>query len=170
MLSYIAIGSNLGDKFENCRRAVTALAREETNRIVRCSSFYRTEPVGRKDQDWFLNGVLAVETSLRPRTLLEFLLGVEKELGRERRERWGPRLIDLDILFYGAEVINERALEIPHPRIPERRFVLVPLNEIAPGLVHPLLRRTVGEMLSNLKEGDRVLPLPEEESRSLCFA
>jgi 2-amino-4-hydroxy-6-hydroxymethyldihydropteridine diphosphokinase len=170
MLSYIALGSNLGNKFESCRRAIAAVRASEKTRILRCSSFYRTEPVGKKDQDWFLNGVMAVETLLRPRELLDFLLAVEEGLGRERRERWGPRVIDLDILFYGGEVIQETGLKIPHPRLQDRRFVLVPLHEIAPDLVHPVLRRTVTELLSTLQEGDQVLPVPEEESRKLCSA
>ncbi len=170
MLSYIAIGSNLGNTFENCRRAIAAITAEEKNRLVRCSSFYKTEPVGKKDQDWFLNGVLAVETALLPRELLDFLLAIEGALGRERRERWGPRVIDLDILFYGKQVISEPGLEIPHPRVQERRFVLVPLHEIAPGLIHPRLRKTVADILANLKEGGQVLPLSQEESRSLCSA
>jgi 2-amino-4-hydroxy-6-hydroxymethyldihydropteridine diphosphokinase len=170
MLSYIGIGSNLGDKLENCRRAISAVAAEEKNRIVRCSSFYKTEPVGKKDQDWFVNAALAVETSLLPRELLDLLLAVETDLGRERRERWGPRVIDLDILFYGDRVVHEPGLEIPHPRVQDRRFVLVPMQEIAPDLVHPLLRRSVAELLSSLNEGDRVLPLGGEERRNPCSA
>jgi 2-amino-4-hydroxy-6-hydroxymethyldihydropteridine diphosphokinase len=169
MLAYIGIGSNLGDKLGNCRRAIEAIQSDERNQIVKCSPFYHTEPVGEKEQDWFFNGVVAVETSLGPRELLDFLLAVEGRMGRMRGERWGPRVIDLDILFFGPEVIRERGLEIPHPRLHARRFVLVPLQDIAPHFAHPLLGKTISQILAELKEEGKVLPLPEAGER-LCSA
>ena len=117
--------------------------------------------MGKKDQDWFINGVVAAETSLRPREFLDFLLDIERQMGRERGERWGPRVIDLDILFYGAKVLNEGGLQIPHPRLHERRFVLIPLRDIAPDLEHPLLNKTVSEILSELPVEEKVVPLSE---------
>jgi 2-amino-4-hydroxy-6-hydroxymethyldihydropteridine diphosphokinase len=166
MLSYIAIGSNQGDPLENCRRAIEGMTSDGRNRLVRCSSFYCTEPVGRKDQEWFVNAVALVETSLSPRQLLAFLLSVEEKMGRIRKERWGPRVIDLDILFYEGEVIEEEGLQIPHPRLHERRFVLVPLREIAPDWKHPGLEKTVSQILAELKGGEKVLPLQEGSTKT----
>jgi 2-amino-4-hydroxy-6-hydroxymethyldihydropteridine diphosphokinase len=165
MLVFIGVGSNLGDKVGNCRRAIEALLADARNRIVQCSPLYQTEPVGKKEQDWFINGAFAMETSMEPAELLEFLLGVEKMMGRERRERWGPRVIDLDILIFGQQVINKEALEIPHPRLHERRFVLVPLRDIAPDLRHPLLGKTISQILEELPGGEKVFPLPQESQK-----
>ena len=167
MLVFIGVGSNLGDKVGNCRRAVEVILADGRNRIVQCSPLYQTEPVGKKEQDWFINGVFAMETSMEPAELLEFLLGVEKMMGRVRTERWGPRVIDLDILLFGQEVINEEALRIPHPRLHERRFVLVPLRDIAPDLMHPLLGKTISQILAELPGEEKVFPLPQE-SQKLC--
>jgi len=163
MLAYIGIGSNLGEKVENCRRAIEAIGSDARNRVVGCSRLFRTEPVGKKDQEWFINGVAAVETAMSPRELLEFLLSVEKKMGRNRIERWGPRIIDLDILFFGDRVLNEKGLQIPHPRLHERRFVMVPLKDIAPDLVHPIFQRTVSQILGELNATDEVSPVPEEK-------
>jgi len=164
LLAYIGIGSNLGDKLENCRRAMEAIGADARNRLIRRSRFYRTEPVGKKDQEWFINAVVAVETTMRPRELMEFLLSVEKGMGRIRQERWGPRIIDLDILFYGDRVLDEEGLQIPHPRLHERRFVLAPLKDMAPGLLHPVFRRTVAEILEELDAAEKVFPVPETGS------
>ena len=165
MLVFIGIGSNLGDKAGNCRRAVEVILADGRNRIGKCSPLYQTEPVGKKEQDWFINGVCAMETSMEPAEVLEFLLNVEKMMGRVRRERWGPRVIDLDILFFGQEVINQEALQIPHPRLHERRFVLAPLNDIAPDLRHPLLGKTISQILSELPGEERVFLLPQESQK-----
>jgi 2-amino-4-hydroxy-6-hydroxymethyldihydropteridine diphosphokinase len=167
MLVYIGVGSNLGNKVGNCLRAIEAVLADGRNRIVQCSPLYQTEPVGKKEQGWFINGVFAMETSMGPADLLEFLLGVEKMMGRVRTERWGPRLIDLDILIFGQKVINEGVLQIPHPRLHERRFVLVPLRDIAPDLMHPLLGKTISQILADLPGEEKVLRLPQE-SQKLC--
>lgn len=166
MLTYIGIGSNQGDPVENCRRAIEGIVSDERNRLVRRSSFYRTEPMGRKDQNWFVNGVALVETSLGPGEMLEFLLSLEKEIGRVRRERWGPRVIDLDILFYGEKVIDEENLQVPHPRLHERKFVLIPLKEIAPDLKHPCLGKTISQILSALEGEEKVFPLQEGNTKT----
>ena len=165
MLVFIGVGSNLGDKVGNCRRAVEVILADGRNRIVQCSPFYQTEPVGKKEQDWFINGVCAMETTMEPAELLESLLGVEKMMGRVRRERWGPRVIDLDILLFGQEVINQEGLQIPHPRLHERRFVLVPLRDIAPDLMHPLLGKRISQILAELPGEEKVFPLPQESQK-----
>jgi 2-amino-4-hydroxy-6-hydroxymethyldihydropteridine diphosphokinase len=168
MVVYVGIGSNLGDKLDNCRRAIEAVGSDTRNRLLKCSPFYHTEPVGGKKQDWFVNAVLSVETPLGPREFMDFLLGIEKTMGRVRGERWGPRVIDLDILFFGQKVIREGELEIPHPRLQERRFVLVPLQDIAPHLEHPLLGKTISQILAELKQEEKVLAVPEA-GQKLCL-
>jgi 2-amino-4-hydroxy-6-hydroxymethyldihydropteridine diphosphokinase len=167
MLAYIGIGSNLGDKQGNCRRAIETLGSDPRNRLVRCSPLYCTEPVGKTDQDWFVNGVVSLETSMGPRELLEFLLSVEKKMGRIREEKWGPRTIDLDILFYQDQTLHDNDLHIPHPSLHERRFVLIPLKDVAADLVHPELGKTVSSMLAELDTEERVTPL-EEGSEKAC--
>ena len=141
---YVGLGANLGDREATIRAAVVALPG-----VVSVSSLRETDPVGKTDQPKFLNGVAALDTSLSPRELLDLLLSIERELGRERRERWGPRVIDLDLLLYGDEIVDEPGLNVPHPRLHERRFVLEPLAEIAPGLVIPG-RGRVEELLAEL--------------------
>jgi len=163
MLAYIGFGSNVGDGIRNCRRAIEAVGSDSRIRLVQRSPLYRTEPVGKRDQDWFINGVAAVETPMTPGELLGFLLSIEDRMGRIRKEKWGPRIIDLDILFYGDMVLDEYNLQIPHPRLQERRFVLVPLNDIAPDLIHPVFRQTVSQLLSGLKSEELVLPALEDE-------
>jgi len=144
---YLSLGSNLGDRAANLERAVEALA-EIGVRVLRRSSIYETEPVDVLAQPWFLNCVVEAETSLGPRQLLEGLQAIERKLGSKKLVPRGPRIIDLDILFYEAAVIHEAGMEIPHPRLAERRFVLVPLAEMAPEFLHPGLRKTAAELLA----------------------
>jgi 2-amino-4-hydroxy-6-hydroxymethyldihydropteridine diphosphokinase len=156
----VALGSNLGDRLDNLRRAIEAIARE--TKLTDYSSVYETEPMYQEDQGPFLNCVIALETNMSPRTLMGLLKAVEEEIGRERTgPRYGPRTIDLDILFFGDEVISEPFLEIPHPRIAERAFVLVPLKEIRPTLVDPASKATVTEMLDLLTTDKGVVKKPE---------
>ncbi|MBI2877917.1 MAG: 2-amino-4-hydroxy-6-hydroxymethyldihydropteridine diphosphokinase [Candidatus Tectomicrobia bacterium] len=158
--SYIGIGANLGEPLCNCRRAVQLLAQEEGLEVVQRSSLYKTEPIGYTNQPWFINGVVALEGSLSPRELLRRLQAIERLLGRERETRWGPRTIDLDLLSYEDWILQEEGLVIPHPRIAERRFVLVPLAEIVPDWRHPQSQRTIQELLQTAG-GGQVIRIPD---------
>jgi 2-amino-4-hydroxy-6-hydroxymethyldihydropteridine diphosphokinase len=142
--AYVGLGSNLGDREATIRGAVEALPG-----VVAVSTLRETDPVGVTEQPAFLNGAVVLETDLSARELLELLLSVERSLGRERRERWGPRTIDLDLLLYGDEAIDEPGLTVPHPRLHERRFVLEPLAELDPELAVPG-RGPVKELLAGL--------------------
>ncbi len=136
-LAYVGLGANLGEREETLRRAIELLDETDTVRVDAVSELRETDPVGVLDQPRFLNGAVAVETELTARELLDCLLAVESRLGRVRSERWGPRTVDLDLLVYGDEVVDEPGLRVPHPRLAERRFALEPLAELAPELVVP---------------------------------
>jgi 2-amino-4-hydroxy-6-hydroxymethyldihydropteridine diphosphokinase len=135
--AFVGIGSNLGDREGNFRQAVELLSAEDGIDVVAVSEIRETDPVGPVEQGPFLNGAVRIETDLAPRELLDRLLAVEERLGRVRRERWGPRPIDLDLLLYGDDVVDEPGLTVPHPRLHERRFALEPLSDLAPSLEIP---------------------------------
>ncbi|MDA4115801.1 MAG: 2-amino-4-hydroxy-6-hydroxymethyldihydropteridine diphosphokinase [Thaumarchaeota archaeon] len=156
----MALGSNLGDREGNLRRAIMAIGAR--TRLVAASSVYETEPMYREDQGWFLNCVVVVETDLDPHALLRWLKETEAELGRDpRAARNAPRVIDMDILFYGEVVISGPSLQLPHPGIAERAFVLVPLEEVRPSLVHPVLGKSVAELLDGLQTRKGVVRRPD---------
>lgn len=155
--AFIGIGSNLGDRKENVRKAIHML--QESARVLAVSSMYESEPLYYENQGWFINCVAKIETGLSPRGLLRRLKGIERSLGRKKGVRYGPRVIDLDILFYGDRILAEDDLAIPHPRIQERRFVLAPLAEIEPNLLHPALRRTASQLLEGLHLEGRAVRL-----------
>lgn len=154
----IALGSNVGDRETNLRKAIGLLG--EKTKLKEVSSVYETEPMYYERQDWFLNCVVAVDTDLKPESLLRELKAIEEKVGRRPGVRYGPRVVDLDILFYDDEVVSAPGLEIPHPRIAERAFVLAPLAELRPALVHPVHRKTVSQMNRELKEDKRVVRKP----------
>jgi 2-amino-4-hydroxy-6-hydroxymethyldihydropteridine diphosphokinase len=155
-VALIGIGSNLGDKIRNCEAAIDWLEGIDQNRVLKRSSFYKTEPVGYAEQDWFVNCVIKVETAFGPAELLRSLKRGEKALGRRKTFGWGPRVIDLDILLFNGESFTGAELEIPHRRLHERAFVLVPLCEIDPEAVHPGLKKTASELLEDLGEFEGV--------------
>ena len=142
----------------NLLRAVAEIGKIRGCRVTGVSPFYETSPVGVIDQPSFYNGVLRLATELSPRELLERLLHIEEEVfGRKRTVHWGPRTMDLDLLLYGSAIIGEEGLIVPHPRMAERRFVLQPLSDLAPGLTHPVLGQTVVELLRTLRSDERVV-------------
>jgi len=145
---YIGVGSNLGEPVRMCCEAAKRSAGIEEVEFMKSSSLYRTEPVGYHDQEWFVNAVFHLQTGLDPSGLMRSLQAVERDMGKQVEFRWGPRIIDLDILLYGDEVIDVPGLQVPHPRMHERRFVLEPMVEIAPGLLHPVLKKSMVELLS----------------------
>ncbi len=150
---FISVGANLGDKLANCRYGIACLA--DLSEVSDCvtSPFYRTSPVDYLDQDWFVNGALRITTTLAPLELLDHIAVIQKQAGRDGDKiRFGPRMLDLDIIFYGAQVVRTPRLEIPHPRMHKRRFVLQPICDIDPAFVHPVLGRRVHELLDQLDD------------------
>ena len=145
---YIALGTNLGERLTNLRAALESMPPDV--KVVAESHIYETPPWGYEDQPAFLNMVVKAETGLEPEPLLKYLKQLEAELGREQNFRWGPRLIDLDILFYDDLVIESPPLVIPHPRLHERAFVLVPLSNVAPDLVHPVFHQKISALLTEI--------------------
>jgi 2-amino-4-hydroxy-6-hydroxymethyldihydropteridine diphosphokinase len=155
-IAYIGIGSNLGDKLDHCEKAISEILKTDRHKLLAKSSFYRTQPIGYTSQDRFVNGVIKIETDLEAHELLRTLKTIESQLGRTETFRWGPRTIDLDILFFDDVEIRTEALQIPHPLIQDRQFVLMPLAEIDRSLIHPVLKKTIQELLNNLKGGQGV--------------
>lgn len=157
---YIGVGSNLGDKIKNCLGAVVRIDEISGCRVTAQSGFYRTQPVGVKGQAWYVNGVIVLSADIPAQDLLKSLLAIEIDMGRERKRKWDSRIIDLDILLFGEEVISEKGLQVPHPLMHLRRFVLAPMVSLAPDLVHPVLGKSMTELLADApKKNQSVVPM-----------
>jgi 2-amino-4-hydroxy-6-hydroxymethyldihydropteridine diphosphokinase len=157
---YLLLGANLGDRVATLARA-TDLIGQRIGTVLQASGLYETAPWGVTDQPAFLNQVLAVETGLVPETVLLVTQEIEEELGRVRHEKWGARVIDIDMLYYDDQIIRSATLTVPHPFLHERRFTLVPLAEIAPDFVHPVLQKTTHDLLATCTDDSDVVALPD---------
>jgi 2-amino-4-hydroxy-6-hydroxymethyldihydropteridine diphosphokinase len=159
--AYIGIGSNLGDRRANALEASRRVGELPTTRVVRASSLYESEPLG-DAKTWFVNSVIEVETDLAAEVMLKKLKAIEEEMGRKRvkGKRWGSRIIDLDILLWDQDVIQKRTLKVPHPEMHKRRFVLMPLAELAPHVIHPQIGSSVSALLATVPDKKRVTLLP----------
>lgn len=155
-IAYIGIGSNIGDRVLQCEKAISEILKEDRHRLLAKSSLFKTKPIGYTSQDCFVNGVIKIETDLEPIDLLRTLKTIESRLGRKETFRWGPRTIDLDILFFDEIEVRLDEMKIPHPHLHERQFVLIPLAEIEPELIHPVLKKNIREILKGLKEDQGV--------------
>jgi 2-amino-4-hydroxy-6-hydroxymethyldihydropteridine diphosphokinase len=155
-IAYIGIGSNLGDKLHHCEKAISEILKIDHHKLLAKSSLFKTQPIGCTSQDWFVNGVIKIETDLDALELFRTLKALESQLGRTETFRWGPRIIDLDILFFDDVEIHTEELQIPHPQIQNRQFVLIPLIEIDRNFIHPVLKTTIQELLNNFKEDQGV--------------
>jgi len=158
---YIGIGSNLGDRRANTNEAIDRITKIPDTRVMRASSLYESEPLGNA-KTWFVNSVIEIETELGAEPLLKRLKAIEDAMGRKRvkGKRWGSRIIDLDILLSENEVVDKRNLRVPHPEMHKRRFVLMPLAELAPHVVHPGLGQSVSALLATVKDEKRVMLMP----------
>jgi 2-amino-4-hydroxy-6-hydroxymethyldihydropteridine diphosphokinase len=158
--AFLSVGSNLGDPLRNCRQGIAALCADSRVELLAQSQFYRTQPVDFLEQDWFVNAALQLRTVLAPLDLLALIQSIQRLMGRKSDAvRFGPRILDLDIIFYDDLVLDTPHLVVPHPRMHKRRFVLQPICDIDPGVVHPLLGRTMQELLQQLPiEGQEMVP------------
>jgi 2-amino-4-hydroxy-6-hydroxymethyldihydropteridine diphosphokinase len=161
---FVSVGSNLGGKLDNCLSGIAALTESGESSLAGVSRFYRTSPVDYADQDWFVNAAIEIRTTVAPLALLDKLVAIQRRMGRKADTvRFGPRVLDLDILLYDDRVIRMPRLTIPHPRMHKRAFVLQPICDINPSIIHPVLGQTVADLLSHLDDEDqRVIPLEDQ--------
>jgi len=162
VISFVGIGSNMSDPARRCMEAIECISLLSGVKVLRQSSLYRTEPVGFLEQEWFINAVIEIRTVLAAHELAVAMQSVEEEMGRERDLKWGPRVIDLDILLYGQDVIQDEDLVIPHPEFHKRRFVLVPLCEIASYVIHPVFGVSIMGLIER-REDNSVVELYDEK-------
>jgi 2-amino-4-hydroxy-6-hydroxymethyldihydropteridine diphosphokinase len=146
----IGVGSNIGLAVQNCKKAIELINKSESVNVTAQSSLYESQPVGKKNQAWFVNATIELYTKLGPEELLQLLLNIEQEFGRIRKEKWGARIIDLDILDFEGLIIDSKTLTLPHPEMTKRRFVLEPLSEIAGETIHPLEKKMISDLLKEL--------------------
>ncbi len=156
-ICFLGIGSNLGNPKNNCGEAIDRISKIEGVRVLRTSSLYKSEPVGITDQPWFVNAAAEIRSHLSPEELFNGLKRVETAMGREAAPRWGPRIIDIDILLFDQDVIDEENLKIPHPELHKRRFVLMPLNELAPYAIHPAFGVSIKGLLERTEDSSAVV-------------
>lgn len=157
---YLSIGSNQADPLLNVKTAVKKISEQDGVDLFGRGCFYKTEPVGEKDQEWFVNTAVAVKTEMAPEELLDKIRSIEKAMGRQVKKKWGPRVIDIDIIFFDAIKVKSKKLTIPHPRAVERRFTLQPIADINPDIVHPSYGKTVSQLLAALpKAGQEIRKL-----------
>lgn len=161
---YLSVGSNLGDKLDNCLKGLRALTESGESKLLAASRFFRTSPVDYTDQDWFVNAAVKIGTGLASSDLLDELIAIQQRMGRKADAvRFGPRVLDLDILLYDDRIIRTPRLEIPHPRMHKRAFVLQPICDINPTIVHPVLGITAADLLAGLDDDDqRVIPMDNQ--------
>ena len=153
---FVGVGSNIGDRKQNFHEALERLTKLPDTKVIRESSLYESEPLG-DSKDWYVNAAIQIETRFKPDILLEKLKNIERAMGRKKvKKRWGSRVIDLDILLYDGLVVRKKNLRIPHPEMPNRKFVLLPLSEIGPQIVHPELGVTISELLINVKDSKKI--------------
>ena len=162
--AYLSVGSNLGDKRDNCLRGIHALTAAGESEIKACSRFYRTSPVDYTDQDWFVNAAVKIGTRLGPTDLLKQLIAIQRKMGRKADAvRFGPRVLDLDILLYDERIIHTQTLEVPHPRMHKRAFVLQPICDINPTIIHPVLGKSAADLLASLEDDDQqIIPMQNQ--------
>lgn len=165
-LAFIGIGSNLKDKEDNIHKAIKLIRGLDTTKVLDISSLYKTSPVGLLDQDWFINAVIKISTSLSPNALMNSLLGIEDKMGRIRREKWGERIIDLDILFYDDIILNEEGITLPHLYLHERKFVLKPFLDIDPDFVHPVFMKSIRQLYDELENDEEVIKIRENADQT----
>jgi 2-amino-4-hydroxy-6-hydroxymethyldihydropteridine diphosphokinase len=155
--AFIGIGSNMSDPHRNCLDAVDRIGRIDKCEIISVSSLYLTEPVGVQDQEWYVNSAVSIATGLSARDLMKRLLEIEADMGRVRTTKWGPRVIDLDILLFGQDIIDDILVKVPHPMMHLRKFVMAPMAELAPDLMHPVLGKTIIELFKEISDDGQIV-------------